>query len=201
MDFFEEDDPTEVTPYNDLLNESTGIRWLGKNLNKVGNPEYVGTAHYRRMLEVDPEQLSPDTIFCHMERQPLGIFRMYGLYHVAEDLKTFNSRFSRKHQDYAKLLNDYMNSTEYASRNMFIMHRDLFSEYSDFQKRCLDVLLEMAEETDFRSRDRYQKRAIGFIMERMTGFWIYFKTNGGARPSDCEIDEIQEESPYQRERS
>ena len=132
MDFFEEDDPTEVTPYNDILNESTGIRWLGKNLEKVGNPKYVGTAHYRRMLEVNPEQLSPDTIFCHMERQPLGIFRMYGLYHVAEDLKTFNSRFSRKHQDYARSLNDYMNSTEYASRNMFVMHRDLFFEYSDF---------------------------------------------------------------------
>ena len=63
------------------------------------------------------------------------------------------------------------------------------------------MLLKMAEETNFRLRDRYQKRAIGFIMERMTGFWIYSKINGGAKLSDCEINEIQEESPYQRESS
>ena len=155
MDFFEEDDPTEVTPYNDLLNESTGIRWLGKNLKKVGNPEYVGTAHYRRFLDVDETKLDPDRIFCRVEKQPFNIFRTYSFYHVGDDLRTFNSLFSRSHREYARDLNDFMNGNEYAARNMFAMSREMFLEYASFQKSCLDILLKMAKITDFRSRDRY----------------------------------------------
>ena len=184
---------------NDLLNESTGIVWLGRNLEKLGNPDYVGTAHYRRFLDVNERDLGSDRIFCHVERQPFNVFRTYSLYHVGDDLRTFNSVFSRRHQEYARDLNDFMNGNEYAARNMFVMSRELFLEYVNFQKSCLDVLSKMAERTDFRSRDKYQKRAIGFIMERMTGFWIWRKGRSGTRIVNSDIVETSSESPYQRD--
>ena len=57
----------------------------------------------------------------------------------------------------------------------------------------------MAEETNFRLRDRYQKRAIGFIMERMTGFWIWWKGRFGTKIANSNIVETGSESPYQRD--
>ena len=198
MDFFEVDSPTDVTPFNDLLNESTGIAWLGRNLEKIGNPEYIGTAHYRRYLDVREDDLSHEKIFCHVESQPFNIFKTYCYYHVGEDLKEFNTLFSRKHQEYAVDLNDFMNLREYASRNMFVIHRDLFLDYCVFQRKCLDILLEMARTVDFRSRDKYQKRAIGFIMERMTGFWIYLAKKAGNETTSSSLIDIEAHSPYQR---
>lgn len=199
MDFFEGDAPTEYTELNDLLNESTGIAWIGRNLDRVGNPDFVGTAHYRRFLEVEKSKLHETRILCHLERQPFNIFRTYSMYHVADDLRTFNTMFSRKNQEYAPSLNDFMNGSAYASRNMFVMSNEMFRKYCRFQGKCLEVLSEMARNTDFRKRDKYQKRAIGFIMERMTGFWIYNEARNGVEVSDCQVIDTGSESPYQRE--
>jgi hypothetical protein len=91
-----------------------------------------------------------------------------------------------------------MNLREYASRNMFVIHRDLFLDYCVFQRKCFDILLEMTRTVDFRSRDKYQKRAIGFIMERMTGFWIYLAKKAGNETTSSSLIDIEAHSPYQR---
>ena len=43
------DDTSEnISDLNRYLNECTAIYWAWKNLDKLGNPDYVGLAHYRR---------------------------------------------------------------------------------------------------------------------------------------------------------
>ena len=69
---------------------------------------------------------------------------------------------------------DFLNQSINFGRNIFIMHRDKFMLYSDFICKCIDILTsDLLQNSDIKERDKYQKRAIGFLLERLTGFWIY----------------------------
>ena len=52
-------------------------------------------------------------------------------------------------------------------------------QYSGFICKCIDLLIEnLFKNSDIAKRDKYQKRAIGFLCERLTGFWLYDQLMG-----------------------
>lgn len=155
MDFLEYDDSNNLCEYNDLINEMTGMTWIGRNYDKIGIPDFIGTAHYRRYYDLNTVNLNENTIICHKEIQPFNVFQTYSYYHVADDLRTFNRLFSMKYQEYATDLNDYMNQNIHALRNMFIMSRSMFFDYYEFIQKCINVCLEMSKGNNYRSRDKY----------------------------------------------
>ena len=54
---------------------------LGKNLDKYGNFEYIGFAHYRRCLSFMFHQLQPNNILCNRSESYASIKSLYDVYH------------------------------------------------------------------------------------------------------------------------
>ena len=174
MDYIETAHPN-IASMNEYYNEMTGIMWTHRNYDLIGNPDYIGFAHYRRILQFDESQLTPNTILCHFEYQPFSIYQMYGLYHIISDLNEFLHQFLTKFPEYHSYMISYITQCNYAARNMFVISNKLFNDdYMSFIKKCLDICNIMFTKIDFNLRNNYQKRVFGFILERMTGFWIYY---------------------------
>lgn len=191
-----------ISQYNPYLNEMTVLYWMAKNYSSLSNPDYVGLAHYRRRLLHEDYMLQSNTIVCHAENYKIPIYKHYCIYHVKSDIdyvvnmiqKNFSSQMFR-------LFVDFLNQTYAFERNLFIMPKNKFFEYSDFICKCIDILIsDLFQHSDIAYRDRYQKRAMGFLCERLTSFWIYSQMVQSkstlilAQEQSFELD-----SPYQRE--
>lgn len=48
-----DDTGENISGYNNCYNELTAVYWAWKNYDKLGSPEYIGLAHYRRHFVLD----------------------------------------------------------------------------------------------------------------------------------------------------
>jgi lipopolysaccharide biosynthesis glycosyltransferase len=55
-----DDTGDNISAHNRTLNELTAFYWAWKNLDKLGNPDYIGFMHYRRHLSFADEKLPED---------------------------------------------------------------------------------------------------------------------------------------------
>jgi len=194
---FTDDTGDNISQYNAYLNDFTNLYWIRSNYEKIGNPEYIGHDHYRRVLRYNRYALRPDMIQCKVEEGDLTIYEYYVKYHVKGDIDLFMSEFSKEFPQLSGPLGEFMSQKTNYPCEIFVMHRDLFFEYMDFLKKCIGICLRIFSAEDLEKRDKYQKRAPGFIMERMTSFWIYMKkTAGGVKVIDTMIDVYKLPSPY-----
>lgn len=189
-----------ISEYNPYVNEMSLIWAVGKNFEKFGSPEYLGFAHYRRYLDVSETELRPDVILCHKSVSPAPEGSMYGIYHVASDLDMFMQIFRQTFPESFQELLDYFRQREQYSCNLFVMHRDLFAEYFRFIDGCARICVyRMFPNLDLDGRDRYQKRALGFILERMTSCWIWNRLRrGDVSGIDVPVVEANVQSMYSR---
>ena len=83
---------------------------------------------------------------------------------------------------------------------MFVFSKKIFFEYSKFINICIDIALKILPELNLDLRDKYQKRALGFILERMSGFWIFIKFyDKSIVVKNIKMIELNKsESPYKR---
>ena len=65
-------------------------------------------------------------------------------------------------------------------------------------EKCIDICLSMFSMLNLDSRDRYQKRALGFILERMTSCWIWDKCRTGTSLKNVDMVEADIKSAYSR---
>lgn len=136
----------------------------------------------------------------HHAVSPADEYLMYALYHVKSDLDMFISELWRKYPADAVRVLEYFKQPVNYPCNLFVMHRDMFREYFGFIEKCVDVCLSaMLPALDLDSRDRYQKRALGFILERMTSCWIWDKCRKGAGLMNAGIVEADINSAYSRQ--
>lgn len=164
-----------ISKYNQYLNEMTMIYWLSKKYKLIGNPDFIGLAQYRRYLEFNLDDINENTILCSFIKIPYSIYKMYCIYHVKNDFDIFLKNFLELFKDYKQFLSFYLNQNIYIKCNMFILSKKLFFKYCDFINKCIDIALKILQKLNLDSRDTYQKRALGFILERMTGFWIFLQ--------------------------
>lgn len=167
---------TNVSKYNKYINEMSMIYWLGKNQNIIDNLEYIGTAHYRRIFDIDYSNISlnENQIYVNAEKQFASIYKSYCVYHKQSDLDLFISEFINVFPDLHDIFMSYLNQNILFKCNMFIMHKNNFIKYYNFIEKCINIcLLKLLPNIDLTPRDNYQQRALGFILERMTSFWYY----------------------------
>ena len=62
-DALRDDTMPSISEFNIYLNEMTAIYWVGKHIADIGNPDYIGFAHYRRCLDWTPRLLKPGIVF------------------------------------------------------------------------------------------------------------------------------------------
>ena len=189
-----------MSKFNQYINEMSMLYWMHFNYETLGNPDYIGLAQYRRILQYDDWMLQPNSIVCTVENCRSSIYSSYCLYHVKNDfdfaVKVIKDIFPEKFKSFTL----FCDQSIYFGRNLFIMHRDKFIEYSKFMCKLIDVFIEkLLPNSDITQRDKYQKRAIGFLLERLTGFWIYDQMmNSSAIPVIVPVKGYNIQSPYQR---
>lgn len=191
-----------ISQYNKYINEMTLIWALGKNYELFGNPEYISFAHYRRYLNVVNVELKPNVILCNVSiNTKFTVGKLYEIYHQKNDLDMFMNFVYHKLSDHFYGIMQYLNQYETYTCNMFVMHKSLFMQYFSFIEQCIKICIDdMFPKLDLDNRDRYQCRALGFILERMTGYWIWLQKqqNMYVKIQQCNIIEKDIASIYSR---
>lgn len=199
MDFVDKNN-ANINYLNPYLNEATAIYWMINNFMLLENPDFVGLCHYRRYLDLSSIDPSQDTIYCNVIKNPVSVGNAFSLYHNKTDLDIFFNIFKSQF-DYTTSLRFgfYLNNLITVRSNIFLMPNNLFFEYSDFIVKNIFMMKDyMMNNLNLETRDQYQKRAMGFIIERLTGFWILDKNNNGVSIVNTPLIEVDITSPYQR---
>lgn len=167
--------------------ELTNIYFVWKNMDKlldkdgeqVADIDYIGLCHYRRRFDtnmVDYALEHGSDIVC---APPAGIGRntidsQYKLAHNAEDWEDFKGylRESFLTTEMPRITNDWLNYPALvAPFNCFVMRKDIFEDWANRIFPVLDDFY-MKNKDKIDGRDNYQRRAMGFLGERFTSWFI-----------------------------
>ena len=183
---------------NSQICELTAHYWAWKNLDKLNYPDYVGFCHYRRYFifnDSEYENQNKQYVFNNIYELESEIegkfdFERYDCYiPYVEDVKSRGyisiiDQFEKRHSDYShdltnvihfikcsfpeynELLKEYFYGTKGYFYNMFIMKTEYFIEYSKFLFTVKNFISSFAKEP----------RRAAFILERITGFYLYVMT-------------------------
>ena len=185
-----DDTGENISDKNPSYNEMTGVYWVWKNYENIGNPSYVGFMHYRRHFifkdlpnvyyecnEVQDNHIT-ETICCN-EVQILdtlkkfdfivskpyyrsSIYDHYKENHKIEDLDLAIEILKKRYPEYSNACDKYINGSDAYFCNMFVFPKDIFFKYCEWIFNILD---------EFEMRvDITGKRL--FISERLTGIFI-----------------------------
>ena len=167
-----DDTGDNISCLNRYFSELTGIYWAWKNYDKLGNPEYIGFAHYRRMFKhKDIETAQQYDITAKYANFNKSIKVQFA---AAHDIKYLNKAIDilgNMYPEYKSDAKKYLNSQDGYWYNMFIMKKELFFEYCEI---LFNVLLDLHKKTKNHTVDSYQ-RMPGFVAERLTGVFITHK--------------------------
>ncbi|SFL51424.1 protein of unknown function [Lachnospiraceae bacterium KH1T2] len=186
--FCGDDTGDNISSCNPYINELTAVYWIWKN-DKAH--KYIGINHYRRyfswkgcfdttnLLEedtvldmfdncdviiVDPMSLYPETVAETTRKIFIG--------DIGYDIAYERTRqaLEKVHPEDVKYFDKVMNQYKFAACNVFIMKKEFFNEYCNW---LFSFILEALEEwlKDIEGKD-VNKRAIGFMGERMLAVWL-----------------------------
>ena len=169
-----DDTEPSISSLNPFLNEMTAIYWIGKHYHEVGNPEYVGFAHYRRCLDWAPSLLTPGVVFASTFVSRVTNRCLFVSCHGEKWLDLFMKRFRSEFCE-CRDIDDFWDSHFMYIANNFITDRKTFLRYFAFVERCLRICEELIakHKLEFNVMSISMKRQFSFIMERMTSYWIW----------------------------
>ena len=170
-----DDTAPSISALNPFLNEMTAIFWIGKHYAEIGNPEYVGFAHYRRCLDWSPNLLQRNTVFASLFISRLSNMRFFTKCHGSKWLNTFMERFRVEFGNEYSDIDCFWHSHYMYIANNFITDRLTFMRYFQFAEKCIAICVELLEKhhEEFATMSSLMKRQFSYIMERMTGYWIW----------------------------
>lgn len=93
----------------------------------------------------------------------------YKEHHVISDLICVRTVISEIYPEYLDTFDDCINSDNFYLANMIYASKEVFDAYS---KWLFDILFEVEKRIDLTGRDDYQKRALGFLSERLLKVWV-----------------------------
>ena len=164
-----DDSHDNISRLNSKLNEMTSIYWIWKNYWNE-DVKYIGFNHYRRMFS--PADIKDyhdyDIIVAKPYNLISNVLDQYSAVHHSYDINVLLGLLqdSIKKSDLKKFATS---KQLYAPCNMFIMKKELFDEYCNFM---FPKLLQLEKLIVLDDNDRYQHRALAFLSERMTSFWM-----------------------------
>lgn len=174
-----DDSGDNISDLNPFFCELTAVYWAWKNYDKLGNPEYIGLNHYRRVFDLN--SISNVCNGCNEIIVPKPLcFESKNESIKEQFIRNHSEKNSKKLLDVVnKISPSYYNDTiEYFSQkegyfwNIFIMKKDIFIEYSNF---IFNILFEIHKDMDYSTYSTQQARMIGFMAERLTGAFLYSK--------------------------
>lgn len=177
-----------ISHLNRCFNEMTAIYWAWKNYDKLGNPDYIGFMHYRRLFDFSeffsPSGTSTLKKICLEEKNILQILQKYnlifhrkflfspkldkgriGFEYYQKDIRLSPKYYPTLYKKY-KLFKSDMAFSHY---NMFIMRRQDFFQYCE---TIFDILFTVYNKFIKSAGSPTIPRYVGFASEYLTSFYL-----------------------------
>lgn len=180
-----------ISELNGEYNELTAIYWAWKNPEKLGNPDYIGLNHYRRLfnfsrkitkslrdLDISPEQLSRDIQgYDIIVPQKLGAYSKklnkfittirehWNIEHSAKDLDYIYNRVLKLYPEYKDAFDRVLSSSEMYWYNMSVIRVELFKIYAQWLFDILDFDSSLCENPE---------RIKGYFAEILTSVFVEY---------------------------
>lgn len=179
-----DDTGDNISSLNREFCELTAIYWAWKNYDKLGNPDYIGLCHYRRLFK--PEDIKNahkyDIVAAYEKIKTETIYSQFMNNHWCSCLDEACQLLTENNQSYERIAADYLKAHDGYFYNMFIMKKELFFEYCEFLFR---PIMKLHKKIDYSNLTFYNQRMPGFIAERLTGIFI------SAKEKDFKINKTQ----------
>ena len=160
-----------ISEVNRRVGFLTGTYYAWKNYNKIGNPQYLGSFGYRRLL--NPSFLDTLTSFDMVIPKPRNLYpetvkeqfvRIHGGETYYNMLEIFNKIYL---EELPELIKYFEQSSGYFDE-IYIMKKNLFFDFCEWVFPLLFEYLKLTPvSTSVETRD------IAFITERLTGYYLF----------------------------
>ena len=191
----------EISKKNEFYSELSVLFSVWKEYSK--NLDYIGLCHYGRYFvsskmkyfyeiknrirlkinnekiiekatnDIEKEIINYDGIIPKLKKINVTIKEHYEKEHIKEHYEVYENVI-KENFEFLRLYLDYTSNRKVGYfLNMFILKKDIFNEYC----RNLFQFLEIIEKKiEIPKKKNYQKRALGFLVERFTNlYFIYLK--------------------------
>lgn len=204
-----DDTGENISDLNRYLNECTAIYWAWKNLDKLGNPDYVGLAHYRRyfyfqsMPLEDPEVVlgvselekmlsdelsireicaSADCLCSKKQQVVLVTTYLPQMKFLYDEMCRF---VSEKIPQYAPAIKEIDQGWMH-NLNMFVMKTELFREYCEFLFPTLSHLYGVLRQ-ECENLSPTEMRMPGYLAERLTSMFVSHLARTGKNVKEMSV--------------
>lgn len=174
-----DDSGDNIAGLNPYFCELTGAYWIWKN-NSDG---IKGLVHYRRFFVESQDSssgplgfdaivncLSQFDCIVPTERALLQNVRNdYARHHVVRDIDLARDCLAAGRPEYLSAFDGCMAGRYIRPYNMIIARGEVFDEYCSW---LFPILFYVFDRVELDKRDGYQKRAIGFLSERLLDVWL-----------------------------
>ena len=180
---FETDYPDNLADWNTKINELTAQYLAWKNLLKdASDDEWVCFSHYRRWLNL-PETLNDDVDIyvapswtVMIEGKPISLEMNFKAWHpnlTWDIVETYMKENCLSYKS-TKIFDQWKSQPVFpASMNLAAMRLGLARQWWEWIfPKLFDIDKEIPYEEDA-YRTLYQRRACGFMAERLFSFWVY----------------------------
>lgn len=179
-----DDTGDNISVLNPHFAEITATYWAWKNYDRIGEPDYIGLCHYRRLFEEkDIENYADYDITAPSENNISAktCLDVWKINHGTLDLENALDLFVSLYPQYTEIVFSYLRQSYGYYYNMFIMKKEIFFEYCE---KIFPVLFVTHQNIDYSHISYYNQRIPGFIAERLTGIFIAEK-NCKAKKCQC----------------
>lgn len=183
---------------NPYINEITAIYWIERNIKQLGYPDFIGVQHYRRLFNL--EEILPHvqdrTLILNQETVMLPTVDFLELCHGTGRYLVQISKDVLKldHPGYEgvweKAFNHFAFSRTYYSRNLFVVPREVLNGLVDYISKLLKYVV---KDINFDMLGTPAARNIGFILERLVGFYFMVKQMTGYKVYPTMFHYVSEE--------
>ena len=183
--------PDNISDRNKRYSEATAMYWIYKNIDSL----YVGIEHYRRRLDLDDEQYEKyindnvDIITSIPIDTGSTIEDQYRLYHYASDWDLFMDildEYDNKYSEYAKKC---FKGRMFHPYNIHVFRSDLYKDFCDLAFPICDAFFRRS----YQKTDIFQRRDVGFIMERLSHLYIMYKKSQGYNVIEVPVTKLSTE--------
>lgn len=162
-----DDTGDNISALNHHFCEMTAIYWAWKNYALLGNPEYIGLCHYRRIInKEDCINAVNFDITASVWESPVSIGQQFIDGHHTDDLDQAVAMLDPSFHEVSK---KYLSQNKGYFHNIFIMKKEMFFEYC---KTIFPILFQIHKNINYSTYTQYNQRMPGFIAERLTGIFI-----------------------------
>ena len=165
----------------------TGTYWAWKNYEKLGNPEYFGSFGYRKLLTPNflNELKKYDFITPEPTEMHLSLKRQFIYCHGPEMYKTTLDIIKEVYPEEISEVVEYFKQGKGYFYEIYVMKKELFFDFCEWIFKILFRFIELydndfietvpkyGQSEIFQNLSKKEFRDVAFIMERLTGYYLY----------------------------